>query len=178
MVKRAIAIVFVFRFAGYVYTYFNPFAGLLLSFFLDAADSGVFYYMKVPMPYYHKVDKIIDYIQYVMLIPIVYTLPIFNIFCIFLGLRTIGLILFYYLRKVEIFILFPNFVDIIVFIYFTIEVFALGLGWDNYILWSIVFVLKMALEISFHGTKRGHNSYYLWESIESLWTKFNHLIKR
>ena len=171
-----IIIVLVVRIGGYVLTYFAPLLGLSLAYVFDLFDALVFYLCKVPVGQYHLIDKPLDYLQYIMLIPIAYKTPVFNLFTIALVWRTFGMVLYEMTKNRLWFILFPNCVDYVLFIFFLLEFLhrlapmtgILGaiqsLQWSDPRIWIGLVLFKLVQEISMHGLYTG-DPYTAWKNI-------------
>jgi hypothetical protein len=135
---------------------FNPFWGMVISMVLDMIDWHILGFSGLKHKYYHEIDKPLDYIQYLFLIPLVFNTTIFEPYILLLAWRTIGQVMFSKFNTHRIFILFPNIAEYLAFLYFFRLEFSLNFQLDDP---SIVFgliIFKLAQESILHIPKWGY----------------------
>jgi hypothetical protein len=146
-----VLIISVIRISGYLYMFVDPIVGILVSFFFDIIDSWILYMFGVPYKgYYHSIDKRLDYLQYIIMIPLVVRYPIFPYFIAVLIYRTIGDLLVYITGKRYYFLFFPNFVEYIVLIFLVIDRYSLPVKWDNPYIITALIAIKLVQEGVLH----------------------------
>lgn len=106
------------RVSGYVYMLFQPLYGMLLSMVLDMLDWIIFSFAKLQRKDYDKMDKLLDYLQSLFLIPLLFNTYIFNAYMLLLAYRTIGQIIYFFTHKKAVFLLFPNFAEYLALLYY------------------------------------------------------------
>ncbi|MCC7290036.1 hypothetical protein IT417_02195 [bacterium] len=137
--NKYVVVVVILRVSGYIYMLYRPFEGMLISILFDILDWFILSFGKLPLKKYHEIDKPLDYLQYVFLIPILFHTPIFKVYLLLLGWRTIGYLLSLKLRTTKTYLFFPNFGEYVALIYFTIEKFSLKIDvYSMYILVPLV----------------------------------------
>jgi hypothetical protein len=160
-----VAIIIVMRVGGFLYMFIDPVIGILLSFLFDCLDAFVLYLFDVPYSgHYHKIDKRLDYLQYVLLLPIAWFYPIFNVILIAYIFRTIGDVLVYFTNRRIFFIIFPNFIEYIFLIYLIIDRFSLPINWYSPYILIPLCIFKLVQELLIHKTSFGQG---YWKGI--LW---------
>lgn len=159
------------RLLCYIVLFFDPFVGILLSFLLDFCDAGILYIFNVPRndyeKEYHHIDKPLDYIMYLLILPLTYNTPIFNLILISLILRTVATFIYAKSNNRKIFVLIPNFVEYIYLVYLLgIKIGYEGLIFD-YRAWIVLILFKLGQEIVLHiygfKTNRG---YTIWKALK------------
>lgn len=156
-------LVTIMRLSGYLLMFWDSFWGLMVSFLFDCLDALILYLFSIPYTKnYHNIDKRLDYLQYLLLLPIAYSTPVFIYVLLALAWRTIGEILVFKTEKRTYFILFPNFVEYIFLIYIVIEKFELSISFDNPVIWIALLIFKVVQEIIVHNTPFGK---HYWSGI-------------
>ncbi len=153
---RAVRMMFWVRFLGYFAIYISPFWGMVLAIYLDTWDWDYLQKYKVSKLWYHRIDKVVDYIEYLMIIPLVIGTPIAAYYLLFLAWRTVGMILYFYFEvNPKLFVLYPNMSEYIALIYFFAQTF--NLSWDitkwQWIVGLLIF--KIIIELELHVFKFG-----------------------
>jgi hypothetical protein len=163
-VRNAIITVIILRVAGYIYMLFQPFAGFVLSMFLDIVDWYILVLNGLPREHYHKVDKPLDYLCYIFLIPVLIGTPVFPLYIATMIYRGIGHVIYHLYGNRRVFILFADLPQIVALLYFFSEA-----GWitfnilDPKIL-AICFVAKMIYEVLPHVYSKGQT----WDLIQKI----------
>ncbi len=158
--NKYVRLVVILRIAGYFTILWYPLEGILLSMFLDILDWYILSWGGVPRSTYHKVDKPIDYIQYLFMIPPILSTPIFPTYMLFLIWRTIGHLVYYKTGKRAFFILFPNVAEYIAIVYFISERYGLGVSANSLQVILIIIIFKIVMEVWLHYFAKG--SSYDW----------------
>lgn len=151
---RPVRTMFFVRLLSYLSIYITPFWGILLAIYFDAWDWDYLQKYNMPKHWYHRIDKVVDYVEYLILLPIMYFTPVFYWYLGFLLWRTIGTAWYFFAdTKDSIFVFFPNMAEYIALFHFMSETF--GLGW-NVVSWQWLFgllVYKTLVELQLHYFK-------------------------
>lgn len=138
---------------------FNPFWGIVVSMILDMLDWYILSFAGLKVQQYHDIDKPLDYLQYIFLIPSVFNTSIFEAYIILLAWRTIGQIIFSKSNSHKIFILFPNIAEYLAFLYFFRLEFNLNFQLDEPLIVFGLFLFKLIQECVLHIPTWG----YTWK---------------
>lgn len=138
------------RLTGYVYIFFNPILGIFLSMFLDVLDWFILSFGRIKREDYDRIDKPLDYIQYLFLIPILFNTPIFNFYIFLLLYRTFGYIFVRLTKNEKLFIFFPNFAEYYALAYLLINEYDINLSLYSFELFISLFLLKIFQEYWIH----------------------------
>jgi hypothetical protein len=152
--KYTIAII-VMRLSGYAVIPFYPLEGMILSIIFDYADWMIMTVSDLPKALYHRLDKIIDYIQYIVLIPVLYNTEIFPLYMIFLVWRTVGHILFEKYNNKKLFFIFPNMAEYLALLYFLNLRFNWNLNVQSVEVLLMLLVFKLVTEYILHFKSTG-----------------------
>jgi len=152
--------VIVLRLSGYIYMLFFPFEGILLSMLFDCIDWWILGMGNLPKNFYHVLDKPLDYIGYLFLLPILINSEIFNVYLIFLIWRTLGMIVYGYSNNRKFFILFPNISEYIAFLYLLDLKFNLGVDVLNFKVIIAIIIIKIIQELYLHYIATGNTYKY------------------
>lgn len=148
---KAVRTVFWVRFLAYFLIYLSPVWGMVLAIFLDSWDWDYLEKYKVSKDWYHRIDKVVDYLEYLVIIPLILGTPIASLYMIFLVWRTIGTILYFFAgMKTRLFILFPNVAEYLALAYFISETYQFG--WNVTSLpWLVgLLIFKLLMELQLH----------------------------
>lgn len=149
--KLPLIIILVMRIGGFLYMYIDPITGILLSFLFDCLDAFTLYLFGVPYSgYYHKIDKRLDYLQYIMVLPIAWQYPIFPYVLGALIYRSIGDLIVLYTGKRYFFVIFTNVVEYILLIYLVILKYNLPFNWNDPIVLLCLLLFKLTCEMIVH----------------------------
>lgn len=155
-----VILVIVYRIAGYVFMMYRPLEGMIISFIFDMLDWWTFSFGKLPVEIYEDYDKPLDYIQYIFLIPLLYSTPIFLPYMLFLIWRTLGHLVYHKTLNRKFFILFPNIAEYIAFIYFLDLQVPLDLYPLSPLPFAGILLFKLFQEIGLHYSPK--NITYHW----------------
>jgi hypothetical protein len=151
-----LSIVVALRLAGFLYMFIDPLVGILVSFVFDIVDAWIYYAFDLPHSHFYPyTDKTLDYVQYLLILPIAYQTPVFIYVLIAFIFRSVGDILVLITKKRIWFVLFPNFIEYILLIYIVIERFSLQVEWNNIYILSALVIFKVGIEILVHTTPYG-----------------------
>jgi len=139
------------RISSAIFILFNPVWGFFLTLFFDFWD-GYFYEIRrdlvdMPRSTYHFFDKFQDWIGYICMWIVSYKYNVFGLLSIFFLFRLLGQVIFIYMKKQWIFVIFPNFIDAS-FLWFIVFK-MMGINLSIYFLY-LLFIISIAREISLH----------------------------
>lgn len=151
---KPVRVMFLVRLLSYLSIYITPFWGMILAIYFDAWDWDYLQKYNMPKHWYHRIDKVVDYIEYIVILPLMFFTPVFYWYVGFLIWRTLGTLLYFFAKtKDSIFVLFPNVAEYIALFYFMSVTFSLG--------WNVVsapwllgiVIYKLAVELQLHYFK-------------------------
>ncbi|MCC7304193.1 hypothetical protein IT418_02140 [bacterium] len=148
---KAVRTMFWVRFLAYFLIYLSPFWGMVLAIYLDTWDWDYLQKYKVSSKWYHRIDKVVDYLEYLVIIPLVIGTPIAELYLLFLAWRTMGMILYFFAEmNSKLFVIFPNMAEYLALLYFASETF--GFGWNvTHWQWLLgLLIYKLVFELQFH----------------------------
>lgn len=148
-------LIILMRLSGYAVIPFYPLEGMILSIVFDYLDWIIITISDLPKALYHRLDKVLDYIQYIVLIPVLYTTPIFTLYMVFLIWRTIGHILFEKYGNKKVFFLFPNMGEYLALIYFLDLKFMWGIDVQSLTVLVPLLLFKLVMEYILHFKSKG-----------------------
>lgn len=148
--NKYVIFVSVMRISGYVYMLYRPLEGILLSMLFDVLDWLILSFGKLPLKEYHNVDKPLDYLQYLFLIPLVFNTYIFDAYILLLAYRTLGQFVVSYFKDRRLYFLFPNFAEYLALAYFLIQRFNWNLELDSIYFIVSLTILKLVQEYWIH----------------------------
>lgn len=149
--EKPVRTMFWVRFLAYFLIYLSPFWGMVLAIYLDSWDWDYLQKYNVSKTWYHRIDKVVDFLEYLVIIPLVLTTPIAPYYLVFLIWRTVGMVLYFvYEKKPVVFVIFPNMAEYLALLYFASEQF--NFGWEvTSISWLVgLLVFKLIIELQFH----------------------------
>jgi hypothetical protein len=129
---------------------FHPFEGFLLSLFLDVADWYILIWSGLEKKYYHVIDKPLDYLCYIFLIPVLVDTPVFGLYMATTIYRGIGYIAYYTLNTRKVFVIFADFPQVVALLYFVQQLYLPGLNIFDTKLLAVLFSLKVMYEFLPH----------------------------
>lgn len=139
------------RVVCYFLIYVTPFWGMVLAVYLDAWDFDYVSKYGITKPWYDRIDTVIDYLEYIVLIPVVYFSPIWLPYMLFLAWRTIGMLLYYFFEtKKSIFVLFPNVSEYLALSAFFFSAFNIPLNAASTSFILFIVALKIVQELELH----------------------------
>ncbi|MBI2356831.1 hypothetical protein HYV12_02145 [Candidatus Dojkabacteria bacterium] len=158
--NKYVQFVIFIRVIGYIVILYFPLEGILLSIVLDMLDWHILSWGNIPQRLYHVLDKPLDYIQYLFMIPPLLNTPIFTHYIIFLIWRTIGHIIYTKFKQRFIFIIFPNIAEYLAIVYLLSEKFALNIDSTSFSVILGIVIFKIINEVWIHYLAKGTS--YKW----------------
>lgn len=146
--KPLVILVSIFRVGSAVLILFNPFWGLLLSWFWDIFDSPIFLHIVgMPVSAYEYLDKNLDWFEYLSMLVVGARYEFSPLLTALFVFKLIGHILFLKNRDIKYFVYFPNFFEV----GFVWLVVLKSINLNLNIYWLFVFLLlAMLREIYLH----------------------------
>ncbi|HVX92656.1 MAG TPA: hypothetical protein VHA74_00915 [Candidatus Dojkabacteria bacterium] len=142
--------VIVGRFLGYVFILYRPLEGILFSILFDILDFEILSIGNIHWKLYNKIEKPVDYFQYIfMLVPAYYT-PVFLPYVILLGIRTMGMGAYYIFNSDRVFIIFPNMAEYFLLFYFIFQRLNINISVVSWQFLAILYIFKLAQEYIMH----------------------------
>ncbi|HRI05957.1 MAG TPA: hypothetical protein PLV59_03375 [Candidatus Dojkabacteria bacterium] len=158
--------VILLRIGAYLFIPFYPLEAIALSIILDMLDWHILSWGNVPKEVYHKIDKPLDYIQYIFMIPMLIGTHIFIAYMGLLIWRTIGHYLYSKYQKRFVFILFPNIAEYIAIVYLVSERFHLNIDPLSTQVFTLILIFKLIQEIWIHYLAKG-SSYDMAKNLKA-----------
>ncbi len=155
--NKYVLFVVAMRVSGYIYMLYRPLEGMILSIFLDILDWFILSFGKFKKEDYHKIDKPLDYLQYLFLIPIVFNTYIFEAYMLLLGWRTIGQIIASKTGNRALYFFFPNIAEYLALLYFIKVRFNLNIELDAWFIVAGLITFKLVQEYWIHIKKASHS---------------------
>ncbi len=153
---RAVWVVLLVRFLGFSIIFFNPVLGILISIYLDIWDWD--YYNKYHFPVeksYHRIDRLMDFVQYIVMYCFIWNSPVFWVYTGFFLLRFIGMVIFiFFYNNDGIFVFAPNIVEYIG-LFYAVNI-AFGLAIPALSPWFIgtIIIIKVWQEYELNVSKK------------------------
>lgn len=144
---KATTVVFLVRFLCYFLIPFWPVEGMILAIILDILDYQYFAREGIAMDQYRLMDKPIDYLQYLFMIPLAITTPVWTLYWITLLWRTIGSLFKKYTGWKYTYVIFPNMAEYILLIYFMAERFDWNIEVASYEVLLGLLTFKTIIEL-------------------------------
>ena len=147
--------VIILRISVYFLIPFYPLEAIVVSILLDMIDWHILSWGNVTQGLYHKIDKPLDYLQYLFMIPPLLNTPIFIPYIALLVWRTIGHFLYEKFQKRFVFILFPNMGEYIAIVYLISNRFELNINPLAPNIFLLILSFKLAQETWIHYLAKG-----------------------